>query len=60
MVLDQQKWSTGAKHLVQDPSKVQHSTYGTILPNEIRGIQIHETFKKSIKTYLFKSVYDLN
>ena len=29
------------------------------LPNEIRGIQMHETFKKSIKTYLFKSVYDL-
>ena len=29
------------------------------LPNEIRGIQMHETFKKSIKTYLFKSAYDL-
>ena len=29
------------------------------LSNEIRGIQMHETFKKSIKTYLFKSVYDL-
>ena len=29
------------------------------LPNGIRGIQMHETFKKSIKTYLFKSAYDL-
>ena len=29
------------------------------LPNEIRGIWIHETFKKSIKTYLFKSTYGL-
>ena len=28
------------------------------LPNEIRGIQTHETFKKSINTYLFKSVYE--
>ena len=28
-------------------------------PHEIRGIQMHETLKKSIKTYLFKSVYDL-
>ena len=29
------------------------------LPNEIRGIQTHETFKRSIKTYLFKSAYKL-
>ena len=28
----------------------------THLPNEIRGIQMHETFKKSIKTYRFKSI----
>ena len=29
------------------------------LPNEIRGIQTYETFKKSLKTYLFNSVYKL-
>ena len=29
------------------------------LTNEIRGIQRHEIFKKSIKTYLLKSVYKL-